>query len=1111
MTDVTIHFADVKTPLLGLNALMKLCPLYNLGTLVDKTISLSDNHHSRIVVCNIREKRRPPVYRNVNRYIGNHTYHHHITPSGMENPEKPQPIDRSKTKPMKKTLFPRDVRIWDDYIQGHTAKPRKPLSRMSDHKTNSQNMPTPKISRETVEVKAVQEEPILVGNIPKINHNNKELTKQLEDVFRHFPSVLDSERVTETRHNTEHHIEITDIPKKPKIYPIPFIKREQTRAKITEWVDKGILESTSSHIVSPLAVPTKSDGSVRPCGDFQALNKVTRPDVYPMPRLDHIVQTVKGNIFSSLDLKDGYFQVPIKEEDRHKTAIITPWGTFQFKRMPFGLRNAASTFQRLMDEILKDLDFVACYIDDIIIFSNSVDEHVDHLRQVLERLDKNGLRLNTAKCTIAVPIIEFLGFEFSEGSYRPASKVNLKIDKLQTPVSRKGVQSLLGVLNYYRNHVPNYAQTAAPLTQLLQQTTRFKWTAEAAEALAKLTDTLRSRLALAQIEPGQPFVLHTDASSEAIGGVLFQDNKVVGLFSRKLTATEKNYSTMDREALAIKEALKKFRVSVIGYQVEVHTDHKPLVNWNERQAISVRHTKWLASLADYTFTIHYLPGNQNVVADMLSRPKILKTDEKDADGNRVAAIQIAPMIQEFAGQQTIELVNQCRLNGNEAVLENGLWVVKDKEKTRVIVPHQFVHEILKLAHTFHPGIEKMYEQVKEKFIWPGIYKDIREFVRQCPDCQKQKVSPVRPRENAMNLNVQPLQCVHIDLVGPLPTSGSGCSYLLTMIDRASGWLVAKAIRQMTANTVAQVFFDEWVCAFGIPKLLISDQGAQFESEVFRKLLASLGIERRRTTAYHPQTNGKVERAHRTLKNALRCMTAVEQDWEKALPKALFLMRTSIQKDGLSPAQRLYGQRIDIPIDTFNLFPNRSPEVNPLSTLRNLLTTPRQTRKNRPVSSYVWLRVPGSCPSLSAKYTGPYKVISSNYPTFNIEIGGVQKIVNVDRTKPAFLPRDATLELDTDADEGYPEQARVPEAQTELTTIKTQASTAHTEIPPDDRLPLPEASRSLSKGSTEPGQPYVTRYGREIRPVERCITNLPSTPEKKKVRESIKLPRIGKKD
>ena len=400
----------------------------------------------------------------------------------------------------------------------------------------------------------------------------------------------------------------------------------------------GIVRPSKSDWASPLHLVQKKDGqSWRPCGDFRQLNAITKKDRYPLPHINSCIDRLHDtNIFSKLDVVKAYFHIPVSPEDAKKTAVITPFGLFEFTRMPFGLCNAPQTFQRFLDSIFRDLPFVFVYIDDILIASKDVDEHRIHLETVIQRLCNNKLHVALEKCVFAVSKVDFLGYSISpEGIVPLANKVEA-INNYELPIDYASLRRFLGMICFYRRFMTSFSDTAEPLYQLLAsckgKNVKLPWTDDARGSFQELKENLNKAVQLHFTDPtSDTFHLVTDASNYAIGAALHQsvgnELRPMAFFSKRLSTSQRAYSAFDRELLAVYLAVVHFKSVIEGRTVIVFTDHKPLVNafYSQTPPKSDRQQRHLSYISEYVCSFEYIRGSENIVADALSRAETDQT------------------------------------------------------------------------------------------------------------------------------------------------------------------------------------------------------------------------------------------------------------------------------------------------------------------------------------------------------------------------------------------------------------------------------------------------------------------------------------------------------
>lgn len=801
-------------------------------------------------------------------------------------------------------------------------------------------------------------------------------------------------------------------------------KAAVVKQQIQELLELNIIRPSKSNWSSPIHMVKKADSSWRMCGDYRALNRITTPDRYPVPYLQDFTYFLSGcTVFSKIDLLRAYHQVPVEECDIPKTAISTPYGNYEYLKMPFGLRNAAQTQQRLMDEVLRGLPFVFCYLDDVLIGSKSQEEHRDHLLQVFTRIQKFGLVVNLKKSEFGVSSIDFLGHHVTVNGITPRTEKVEAIVKYPVPSTAEELHRFLGMLNFYRRFIPHAAEQQQELRRLIvnnkkKDKTPIVWTPSSTAAFAAAKQSIADVALLAHPDPEAELSLVVDASDYAVGGALHQtlkDGRVqpLGFFSRCLTKPQLNYSTFDRELEAIAQSIKHFDYWLDGRRFLTYSDHKPLSHALDRNSTrsSKRQAERLTYISQFDTEIVHIPGTDNSVGDALSRICTINSSPA-IDLKWIAELQAA----DSGLQAILSGAKSSALQLSKVVMKDPdleVWCDRSSGRLRPFVPAAAQSAVVaKLHNQSHPGARATSQLVGSRFVWPHLDKVCRSFARHCVVCQKNKVH--RHNRAALAQFETPdarFEHIHMDIVGPLPAV-DGQSYLLTMIDRYTRWMEAVPLPNITAETVAKNFIFTWISRFGVPVRVTTDQGRQFESDLFNQLNIMLGIEHLRTTPYHPQSNGLVERFHRTLKASIRCR---EEDWLTALPTVLLALRVQAKEDlGVSPSQLVYGTSLRIPGELLQEAPamdhqqfNKDLQTI-MGNLRPSLTSDHDTRRNSyrsrqlDTASHVFVRVDSVKSPLQSPYTGPHVVLRRGEKTFRVEVNGKPKEISVDRLKTAVM-------------------------------------------------------------------------------------------------------------
>lgn len=747
-------------------------------------------------------------------------------------------------------------------------------------------------------------------------------------------------------------------------YRVPYKYKTELKESMQELLDEGVIRPSISPWAFPVVVVPKRDGGIRPCVDYRRLNAITRKEIYPLPLISETLDALGGaRYFSAMDLASGYFQVALDEASIEKSAFILPHGNgrYEFLRMGMGLVNAPSTFQRLMDSILAGLQFEVCliYLDDLIVFSKTFEEHLQRLRLVLQKLKENNLRLKSSKCSFLKNELEYLGHTVSAQGVKPQDEKIRAVAEYPTPKTVRDVRSFLGFVGFYRKFIPQFAEIARPLTQLTKVAKAFVWDEQAEEAFQKLRGALITAPILRFPDFSRRFILATDASGFAKAAVLSQEYNgkefPVAFASRQFNQAELNYSTVERELAAVVFGISYFRNYLYGRVFLIITDHAPL-RWllKMKNPTNSRLARWSILLQDFEYDIVHRPGRIHSNVDALSRIRLPgRKDEEIAIDRLESRINFVGSAEEntvewepiYDMQRIVLEQNQDpKIKALREKLENQLGERKEDDsgyflyadvlyyrhmlssnqsthevRELIVVPRSMVRKVIELNHvpplSAHLGYKKTIYRVNQQFIWEGMVQDVKKFVATCTSCQERKTSPhVRPsplqRFTVVN---QPFELVGMDILGPLPMTITGNRYLLLFTDYLSKWVEGIAIPNQKAKTVARALISEVIARHGVPQKLLTDRGANFLSALMKDVYSFLGIQKLNTTPYRPSTNGSIERFNRTLTQMLSHYTVDQHDWDEWLPFMLFAYRTAIHESTReTPFFLVYGRDAHLP-------------------------------------------------------------------------------------------------------------------------------------------------------------------------------------------------------
>lgn len=793
-------------------------------------------------------------------------------------------------------------------------------------------IPTQDIESNTNQVTKVEElrtEKAEVGEIPPLRiHKHPDMTedqsKELQQLLRRYEILFRKNKVVPKATNTSHTIRIQ--PHSP-IVCHPYRCNPSTAQiledELKKMKDRGIIEESTSQWSFPLVLVRKKSGGIRVCLDLRRLNMITLKEVYPTPKLEGIIDTLSGaRIFTTLDIREAFYHIELDPDSRNLTSFSTQNSSYRFRRMPMGAKNSSQAFQRLINTVLRGVRLqntsssVHSYLDDLIIASAEFKNHLTLLEDVLNRLLNANLSLNAAKCNFAQEECIYLGHKFdAEGVHPDPSKTSM-IKVSAPPKNAQENKSLLGLYTYYKKFIKNFQEIALPMYELCRKDVKFKWTTRCQQALDTLKERLINSVTLAYPDFKQPFIVQTDASDEGIGFVLSQKNngveRPVYFAGRVLSETQRNYTVFDKEALALVEGIKYYKSYLMDKKFSIITDHNAL-RWLMSAEPKGRVARYQIFLSQFDFEIIHRQGSRHGNADALSRkPLVVNTVSEPEIGNmQKEEEELCNMIHflkhdqslpwDKTPERTIIEAHNYFIDENDTLFHvyNGKAAPQHGQRIQLVVPKRLVGEILSWTHESpisgsHLGFDKTLSKVLSRYFWKGVYRDTKFYVQSCTSCGTRKINhqakaPLQPYPA-----LSPWRRCNIDICGPWPESRNGGNkYIVAITDSFTKYVIIKATREITAERISKIFFEEVILKFGAPKFIVSDQGKQFTSRLFQEISSLVNCTNIYTTAYHPMSNGGVERMNQTLANALAMYVSQRQtDWDIFIPGFCFAYNTS---------------------------------------------------------------------------------------------------------------------------------------------------------------------------------------------------------------------------
>ena len=756
--------------------------------------------------------------------------------------------------------------------------------------------------------------------------NPTKFFKKYKDVFDGLGCISD----------VLYHINI-DPSCQPVIHPprrVPIKLRPQIQEELKRMEHLNVIEkvTTPTPWVNSMVTIIKPNGTLRICIDPRDLNKAIKREHHPMQTIEEVVTRMpNAAIFSILDASSGFWQIKLDQESEKLCTFNTPFGRYMFKRLPFGLSSSQDVFQRVMSQMFEDIEGVEVIVDDILVWGENEQQHDSRLNQVLERARHRELKLNKSKCQFGKQQVSYLGHILTNCGLKPDPKKTIAVKNMPTPTNKEDLQRFLGMVTYISKFIPHFSQVASPLRALLEKDAAWQWHHEHEQSLQQLKELATSAPVLAYFKPDRPIKLSVDASSKGLGAVILQDDHPIAYALKSLTKTQQQYAQIEKEMLAVVFGCTRFHDYIYGVNnVTVESDHKPLETILKKPLCQapLRLQKMIMTIQKYSINVIYRPGKELVLADTLSRAFLQDDDDLIEENFEVNTVCVIPM----SDAKIMELKNETKKDNQLqqliSVLQSGwptnkrdtpkaclpFWNFRDElsmsddiifKGEKIVIPKKLQPEMLRHIHSSHLGIEKCKRRARDVLFWPGMISQIEDTVLNCQICSTYQRENTREPMLPHIIPERPWSQLGADLF-----VFNGNNYLI-LVDYYSSFIELSLLHTTTSQQIITHLKSQFA-RHGIPDRVITDNGPQFSSDVFRQFTKDYCFQHCTASPYYPQSNGMAERAVQTVKNCLKKALLDRRDPYLAL---LEYRNTPMSDDLGSPAQRLMGRRTKTLIPT----------------------------------------------------------------------------------------------------------------------------------------------------------------------------------------------------
>lgn len=910
----------------------------------------------------------------------------------------------------------------EESIKSGTAEiPMKPLH--STTETSYFVQEPESLTTDTTRLSKILEAKYSKADLREISRSQKQLSETeqsaLEKILSKHETLFDG-TLGEWK-GVAHHVELKPdaTPYHARPYPVPKAYEQTLQQEVERLCEIGVLKKVNrSEWAAPTFIIPKKDKSVRFISDFRELNKRIKRKPFPIPKIQDLLLKLEGFQYAtSLDLNMGYYHIRLDASSRKLCTIVLPWGKYEYQALPMGLCNSPDIFQEKMSELMCGLDFVRAYIDDLLVLSNGTyEEHLQQLDTVLQRLEDAGLKVNATKSFFCRGELEYLGYWVTRDGIMPMPKKVRGITEIAPPTNKKELRSFIGLVNYYRDMWIRRSDVLTPLTALTSKTADWRWTDVEQTAFDTIKRIVAREVLLAYPDFNQPFVIHTDASAYQLGAVISQKNIPIAFYSRKLTESQQNYTTTERELLAIVETLKEFRTILLGQQIIIHTDHK---NLTYKVFNCERVMRWRLIAEEYSPDLRYVKGSKNIVADALSRLQLTPSLKGECD-DTVEDIPTLRKLAESFGLEDDDLPDHAfpvsyKLLQQQQQKDSALLKkVRDskanyqirsfhgggKERLliclndKIVVPRKLQNRVTNWYHEMlcHPGETRTELTINQHLTWENLRKSVNQVCSTCHICQLTKRTKKKygklPEKQAEAI---PWETLCVDMIGPYTIKRKKPKldlelWCVTMIDPATGWFEIKEVPgTKRADVVANIVEQTWLNRYPWPDKVILDRGTEFMAEFSTMIQQDYGVKKRPITKRNPQANAIIERVHQTIGNMLRTFSVQTNDdldesdpWSGILTSVAFGIRATVHTTTqATPMQLVFGRDAILNIrhvSDWKYIRDRKQKLIKINNLRENQKRLDHTYRN---GDMVLIKASQSTKYGTDAYYGPFSIVQVN--------------------------------------------------------------------------------------------------------------------------------------